>query len=118
VLQHRAAEMLISLEQGRSMAMLAAMMVEEPDPAERTHNIAMAKVGVGQAIEGHGGGACRDHRDHDPSQLPPRRQPSSGQHSSAQRKREREDRVLPLDHLERDLQISEKSHELIVKQRL
>ena len=49
VLQHRAAEMLISLEQGRSMAMLAAMMVDEPNPAERTRNIAMAKVGVGQA---------------------------------------------------------------------
>ena len=49
VLQHRAAEILIVLEQGRSMAMLAAMMVEEPDPAERTRNIAMAKVGVGQA---------------------------------------------------------------------
>jgi pimeloyl-CoA dehydrogenase small subunit len=49
VLQHRAAEMLIALEQGRSMAMLAAMTVEEPDPDERAHNIAMAKVGVGQA---------------------------------------------------------------------
>jgi pimeloyl-CoA dehydrogenase small subunit len=49
VLQHRAAEMLIALEQGRSMAMLAAMMVDEPDPAERVRNIAMAKVGVGQA---------------------------------------------------------------------
>jgi pimeloyl-CoA dehydrogenase small subunit len=49
VLQHRSAEMLIALEQGRSMAMLAAMMVDEPDPAERAHNIAMAKVGVGQA---------------------------------------------------------------------
>jgi pimeloyl-CoA dehydrogenase small subunit len=49
VLQHRAAEMLIALEQGRSMAMLAAMMVDEPDPAERTRNIAMAKIGVGQA---------------------------------------------------------------------
>lgn len=48
-LQHRAAEMLMALEQGRSMAMLAAMMVEESDPAERAHNIAMAKVGVGQA---------------------------------------------------------------------
>jgi alkylation response protein AidB-like acyl-CoA dehydrogenase len=48
-LQHRAAEMLIALEQGRSMAMLAAMTVDEPDPAERAHNIAMAKVGVGQA---------------------------------------------------------------------
>src|SRR5436305_4200465 len=48
-LQHRATEMLMELERGRSMAMLAAMMVEEPDPAERSHNIAMAKVGVGQA---------------------------------------------------------------------
>jgi pimeloyl-CoA dehydrogenase small subunit len=63
VLQHRAAEMLIALEQGRSMAMLAAMMVDEPDPEERAHNIAMAKVGVGQAsrfvaqnaIQLHGG---------------------------------------------------------------
>jgi pimeloyl-CoA dehydrogenase small subunit len=49
VLQHRSAEMLIALEQGRSMAMLAAMTVDEPDPKERAHNIAMAKVGVGQA---------------------------------------------------------------------
>jgi pimeloyl-CoA dehydrogenase small subunit len=48
-LQHRASEMFMSLEQGRSMAMLAAMMVDEPDAAERAHNIAMAKVGVGQA---------------------------------------------------------------------
>jgi len=63
VLQHRATEMLMALEQGRSMAMLAAMMVEEPDSAERAHNIAMAKVGVGQAskfvaqnaIQLHGG---------------------------------------------------------------
>ncbi|MBV8133407.1 MAG: acyl-CoA dehydrogenase family protein, partial [Alphaproteobacteria bacterium] len=63
VLQHRAAEMLIALEQGRSMAMLAAMTVDEPDPEERRHNIAMAKVGVGQtsrfvaqsAIQLHGG---------------------------------------------------------------
>src|SRR5215469_4358805 len=49
ILQHRSAEMLIALEQGRSMAMLAAMTVDEPDPADRAHNIAMAKVGVGQA---------------------------------------------------------------------
>jgi alkylation response protein AidB-like acyl-CoA dehydrogenase len=55
--------MLMELERGRSLAMLAAMMVEEPDPAERAHNIAMAKVGVGQAsrfvsqnaIQLHGG---------------------------------------------------------------
>ncbi len=49
VVQHRLAEMLMSLEQGRSMAMLAAMMVDEPDADERAHNIAMAKVGIGQA---------------------------------------------------------------------
>ena len=49
VLQHRSAEMLIALEQGRSMAILAAMTVDEPDPEERAYNIAMAKVGVGQA---------------------------------------------------------------------
>src|SRR6516164_5087630 len=63
VLQHRAAEMLMELERGRSMAMLAAMMVEEPDAAERAHNIAMVKVGIGQAskfvaqnaIQLHGG---------------------------------------------------------------
>jgi alkylation response protein AidB-like acyl-CoA dehydrogenase len=63
VLQHRAAEMLIALEQGRSMAMLATMMVDEPDPEERARNIAMAKIGVGQAsrfvaqnaIQLHGG---------------------------------------------------------------
>src|SRR5712691_1017753 len=48
-LQHRATEMFVSLVQARSMAMLAAMMVDEPDAAERAHNIAMAKVGVGQA---------------------------------------------------------------------
>jgi len=62
-LQHRSAEMLIALEQGRSMAMLAAMMVDEADAQERAHNISMAKVGVGQAarfvsqnaIQLHGG---------------------------------------------------------------
>jgi alkylation response protein AidB-like acyl-CoA dehydrogenase len=62
-LQHRAAEMLVAMEQGRSMALLAAMMVDEPDPAERVRNISMAKVGVGQsgrfvsqnAVQLHGG---------------------------------------------------------------
>ena len=39
----------VALEQGRSMAMLAAMMVDEPDAAERARNIAMVKAGVGQA---------------------------------------------------------------------
>ena len=48
-LQHRAAEMLVALEQGRSMAMLATMSMEEEDAAERARAVSMAKVGVGQA---------------------------------------------------------------------
>ena len=63
IMQHKSADMLIALEQGRSMSMLAAMMLEEPDAATRTRNIAMAKVGVGQsgrlvsqsAVQLHGG---------------------------------------------------------------
>ena len=63
VLQHKAADMLIEVEQARSMAMLAAMMVDEPNAAERSRNISMAKVGVGQsgrfvtqaAVQLHGG---------------------------------------------------------------
>ena len=63
VLQHRAAEMLMELERGRSMAMLAAISVDEPDAEQRRRDIAMAKIGVGQAarfvsqnaIQLHGG---------------------------------------------------------------
>ncbi len=63
VMQHKAADMLIAMEQGRSMTMLAAMMVDEEDADERAHNISLAKVGVGQAgrhvsqsaVQMHGG---------------------------------------------------------------
>jgi alkylation response protein AidB-like acyl-CoA dehydrogenase len=63
VMQHKAADMLMALEQARSMTMLAAMMVDEPDADERAHNISLAKVGVGQngrlvsqyAVQMHGG---------------------------------------------------------------
>jgi alkylation response protein AidB-like acyl-CoA dehydrogenase len=62
-LQHRAAEMLVALEQARSMAMLAAMMVEETDLRERALNLSRAKLIVGrsarfvgqQAVQLHGG---------------------------------------------------------------
>jgi pimeloyl-CoA dehydrogenase small subunit len=62
-LQHRAADMLIALEQARSMAFLATMMVDEPDAAERRKAIAAAKVQIGrsgrfigqQATQLHGG---------------------------------------------------------------
>jgi alkylation response protein AidB-like acyl-CoA dehydrogenase len=48
-LQHRATEMFVALEQGRSMAMLAAMTIDEPDAAERARHISMIKAGIGQA---------------------------------------------------------------------
>ncbi|NWG25049.1 MAG: acyl-CoA dehydrogenase family protein [Pseudorhodoplanes sp.] len=63
VLQHRAAEMLVALEQARSMAMFAAMMADDPDAAARRRAISAAKVQIGhsgrligqQAIQLHGG---------------------------------------------------------------
>ena len=64
VLQHRAGEMLIALEQARSMAMLATMMAEEQNAAERRKAISAAKVQIGRsaqdssasgAIQLHGG---------------------------------------------------------------
>ncbi len=63
VLQHRAAEMLIAIEQARSMAMLATMMAAEDDVRERRAAISAAKVQIGrsgrfvgqQAIQIHGG---------------------------------------------------------------
>ncbi len=62
-LQHRAVDMLVALEQARSMAMLAAMMAEAQDAGERRRTIAAAKVQCGrsgryvgqQAIQLHGG---------------------------------------------------------------
>jgi pimeloyl-CoA dehydrogenase small subunit len=63
VLQHRAVDMLVQLEQARSMAMYATMMASEEDPAERGRAISAAKVQVGksgrmvgqEAIQLHGG---------------------------------------------------------------
>jgi alkylation response protein AidB-like acyl-CoA dehydrogenase len=62
-LQHTAAGMLIALEQARSMAVLAAMVADEPDSAERSRAISMTKVQIGNsgrqlgeaAIQLHGG---------------------------------------------------------------
>ncbi len=62
-LQHRAADMLVATEQARSMAMYAAMMVQEPDAAARATALSAAKALVGRladqlgkdAIQLHGG---------------------------------------------------------------
>ena len=63
VVQHRMADMFMMQEQGRSMAMLATMSIDNPDEASRAHDIALAKVGIGQAgryvsqsaVQMHGG---------------------------------------------------------------
>ena len=63
VLQHAAVDMLMALEQARSMAMLATMMVDEADNVERHRSIAAAKVQIGRsgrfvgktAVQLHGG---------------------------------------------------------------
>lgn len=62
-LQHKAVDMFVALEQARSMALYAAMMVEAEDPAERRVALSAAKVQinrsarfVGQtAVQLHGG---------------------------------------------------------------
>jgi alkylation response protein AidB-like acyl-CoA dehydrogenase len=62
-LQHRIAEMLVALEQARSMAMLAAMAVTLEDVAERQTTLSQAKVQVSRSarqigqtsIQLHGG---------------------------------------------------------------
>ena len=63
VLQHRAADMFVMLEQARSMAMLATMAGDFDDAGERATAVAAAKVQIGkslkfvgeQAIQLHGG---------------------------------------------------------------
>jgi pimeloyl-CoA dehydrogenase small subunit len=63
VVQHRLADMFMTQEQGRSMAMLATMSIDNPDDTVRAHDIALAKVGIGQAgryvsqsaVQMHGG---------------------------------------------------------------
>ena len=63
VLQHRAADMFVMLEQARSMAMFATMAGEFTDAKERATAVAAAKVQIGkslkfvgeQAIQLHGG---------------------------------------------------------------
>lgn len=62
-LQHRVADMAVAVEQARSMALYAAMMIDEPDAGERARAISAAKVQICQAsrfvgqlaIQLHGG---------------------------------------------------------------
>ncbi|HVY06870.1 MAG TPA: acyl-CoA dehydrogenase family protein [Burkholderiales bacterium] len=70
-LQHRAVDMLVQVEQARSMALLAASKVDSADVAERRRSIAAAKEMIGragrfvgqQAIQLHGGMGMTDELD-------------------------------------------------------
>ncbi|HEV7408277.1 MAG TPA: pimeloyl-CoA dehydrogenase small subunit [Bradyrhizobium sp.] len=63
VLQHRAADMFVAVEQARSMSMFATMAADFDDPKVRANAVAAAKVQIGksgkfvgqQAIQLHGG---------------------------------------------------------------
>ena len=63
VLQHRSVDMLVAVEQARSMALFAAVMAAEENPVERRKAIAAAKVQIGrsarhvgqEAVQLHGG---------------------------------------------------------------
>ena len=67
-LQHRMADMLMHVEQARSMSYLAAMRAGEADPGERRRALSGAKVSVGQAcrfvgqqaVQLHGGMGVTD----------------------------------------------------------
>jgi len=62
-LQHRAVDMLVLVEQARSMAYFATMMASETDAEERSKSISAAKIQIGksakfvgqQAVQLHGG---------------------------------------------------------------
>jgi pimeloyl-CoA dehydrogenase small subunit len=63
VIQHRSVDMLVALEQARSMAMFATVMAADENPIERRKAIAAAKVQIGrsghhigeESIQLHGG---------------------------------------------------------------
>jgi len=60
-LQHRMVEMLIQVEQARSMSYLAAIRATDGDPAERRRAVSAAKVVIGQACRKVGQEAVQIH---------------------------------------------------------
>ena len=70
-LQHRMADMVLHIEQARSMCYLAAVRCTDPDPQERSRALSAAKVVIGQAcrfvgqqaVQLHGGMGVTDELD-------------------------------------------------------
>lgn len=70
VLQHRAAEMVVEVEQAQSAAIYAALLLDEPDALERARGMAAVKAVIGKAgrfvaqnaVQLHGGiGVSEEH---------------------------------------------------------
>jgi alkylation response protein AidB-like acyl-CoA dehydrogenase len=70
-LQHRAVDMFVEVETCKSMAILAGIRVDDPDPNERAEAVSAAKVQLSrggrfvtaQGIQLHGGIGCTDEHD-------------------------------------------------------
>jgi len=61
VLQHRAVEMFMEIEQARSLSLLAAVKVDSADATERARAVHAAKVRVGRALKFVGQAAIQMH---------------------------------------------------------
>ena len=89
--------------------------------ASRKCASASARIGcidgsVRETIESHSGTAGCDHGNHDPEELMNGGKARRSQHGSAKRKWEHENRMLPLDHFQRNAQAAQNRHIKIVKQ--
>jgi hypothetical protein len=74
--------------------------------ARTSAGITGVEIGVEDAVEGHGDGARGDHGDYDPEDAPAKTlngksHVAPGEQRAGERERKREDRMLELDHFER-----------------
>ena len=72
--------------------------------------IGSIQAGIGPSIEGHGGRARSDHAHDNPENLGRPWYAPGGEHRAGERERERENGMLPLDHLQRYADAAKESH--------
>ena len=94
---------------GKPRGKTASEQTRRDSPHARAR-IRGVQIGVCPAVERHCSRTRADHAHDDPRQLRGGRPAMSSQHRSGQRKRERKNRVLPLDHFQRDANAAEKRH--------
>ena len=73
--------------------------------ADRSARIECVDIGVNKAVESHGGRARRDHCYADPCQGAERRNSVGGDDGAGEAKGEREEGMLPFDHVESDANV-------------